>query len=66
MFQIPQNCKSVLLSDNAGYNGLFTITAVPLRDATTNQISIDSVLINFGSTSYLVDETGVKVKLHSI
>jgi len=61
MFQIQQNCKTVLLADNAGYNGVFTVTAVPLKDTNTGLISIDSVLITFGSTTYTVDESGLKV-----
>ena len=61
MFSLKQNCKVVLLADNTNYNGAYTITAIPLKDTTTGAISIDSILINFGSTSYLLNEIGLKV-----
>jgi hypothetical protein len=49
------------LADSADYNGEFTVTAIPLVDATTGAISIDAIRVTFGANTYRIDETSVKV-----
>ena len=51
------------MADNANYNGAYTLTAIPIKDAKSGAVSIDSIQIKFGSTSYLVDESGLQVIL---
>lgn len=61
IFSIVQNCKTVLLADADDFNGVFSITAIPLRDSNTNLTSIDSIQIQFGATIYLINEKEIKV-----
>ena len=57
------SCEIVLFADNANYNGVFTITAIPLKDTNTGAITTDSIRIKYGSTSYLVDKNGLRVEI---
>jgi hypothetical protein len=50
------------LSDNANNIGTFSVIAIPLKDPSTESISIDSVVVTFGLNQYLIDESGLKVK----
>jgi hypothetical protein len=61
MFSLSQNCKVVLLADNSNYNGSYTITTIPAQDTLTGAISIGSIRITFGQTTYMADELSLKV-----
>ena len=66
MFSIQAECQIVLLADNKAYNGLYTIIANPKKAsnvAGVSSISIGSILINYKSSNYLIDDSNiVKVK----
>jgi hypothetical protein len=61
MFSIQKNCYVVLLADTCSYNGVYTLTAIPIYNSNTDSISIDAIRIKYGANTYYIDSSGVEV-----
>ena len=61
MFSIQKNCYVVLLADTCSYNGVYTLTAIPIYNSNTDSISIDAIRIKYGANTYYIDNSGVEV-----